>query len=104
MLWTTLLTIEGRTISNFSTCVVNVLAPDSCQGTRTSQEGLSYDTAENDWANEPIDWDRGFVECKVNHLLDSYDFVGLIERQDESLVAMKLNFLDFSTILAFSFS
>ncbi len=79
------------------------VTPDSCQGTRTSQEGLSYDTADNQWANEPDDWDRGFVECKVNHLLDSYDFVGLIERQDESLVAMKLLFkLDFRDIFKMS--
>ena len=79
------------------------VTPDSCQGTRTTQEGLSHDTADNQWANLPDDWDRGFVECKLNHLLDSYDFVGLIERQDESLVAMKLLFkLDFKDILKMS--
>lgn len=79
------------------------VTPDNCQGTRTTQEGLSHDTADNQWANLPDEWDRGFVECKVNHLLDSYDFVGLIERQDESLVAMKLLFkLDFKDILKMS--
>lgn len=79
------------------------VTPDSCQGTRTTQEGLSHDTADNQWANLSDDWDRGFVECKVNHLLDSYDFVGLIERQDESLVAMKLLFkLDFRDIFKMS--
>ena len=36
--------------------------------------------------------DINFVHCRVRHLLDSYDFVGILERQDESLVAMKLLF------------
>ena len=28
----------------------------------------------------------------MDHLLDGYDFVGLVERQDESLVAMRMPF------------
>ena len=36
--------------------------------------------------------DINFVHCRVRHLLDSYDFVGILERQDESLVAIKMLF------------
>jgi hypothetical protein len=48
----------------------------------------------------PFGWNHSIVECEVKHLLDSYDFVGVMEREDESLVAMKLLFgLRFRDIL-----
>ena len=63
---------------------------DTCESLRFQGDELKGYS--DRWKNRPQDWDRQFVECKVNHLLDSYDFVGVVERQDESLVAMKMLF------------
>ena len=48
-------------------------------------------------------WDDDRLACEVERLLDSYDFVGLVEREDESLIAMKFLFsLKFRDILHMS--
>lgn len=66
--------------------------PDDCRSTRVTKKDLLHNMKDDQWKIQPEDWDRDFVECKVIHLLDGYDFVGLVERQDESLVAMKMLF------------